>query len=109
MPYDLYWNGPINAYFIYAEKARAEEERHRNEMLDTVWLRGQYTVKALMSIYKLFNPMVGKDAPSYPYPEKPERPQRERTPEEKEERRKIIEKMKKVNQELHPEETGQQG
>jgi hypothetical protein len=104
MPYDLYWNGPINAYFLYAEKARLDVKRHINDLLDAAWMFGEYTAKALLSVYQYFNPIASEKSPRFPYPEKPERPKRELTPEEKEERKQIFEKMRKVNAELHPEE-----
>lgn len=100
MPYDLFWNGPINAYFLYREKMILEAGCERDELLNKVWLYGKYFSLAMMDVYKAFNPWAGKDSPDFPYPAKPYRPPRELTPEEKEERRQIVEKMKKVNEEL---------
>lgn len=100
MPYDLYWHGPINAYSIYCKKANDEAERKRNEMFDKAWLYGKYFSLAILDIYKTLNPWTGKDAPDYPYPEKPYRPPRDLSTEEKKKRNRIIEKMKKINEEL---------
>lgn len=100
MPYDLFWRGPINAFFIYAEKARLEAETERNKEFDRVWLYGKYFGAAMADVYKIFNPWAKADSPSYPYPKEPYRPPRELTPAEKEERRQIIEKMKAVNEKL---------
>lgn len=71
MPYDLYWHGPLDAFFLYAEKTRLEYERKRKEMDLNCWLMGSYTRDAILSIYQTLNPMVGKNAKRIPYPEKP--------------------------------------
>lgn len=95
MPYDLYWNGPPNAFFFYIEKTRIEYERRRKELDLSCWLMGSYTRDAILSIYRALNPMVNKNAKDFPYPEKPREALREeekrRTEEEK--RRKIYDQI----------------
>lgn len=71
MPYDLYWQGPLDAFFLYLEKTRIEYERKRRELDLAGWTLGSYTRDAMMSVYRAFNPMAGKTAKDYPYPEKP--------------------------------------
>lgn len=101
MPYELFWHGPISAYFIYADKYRLEKENQRNEMLDKAWLIGDYVGHAMRSVYKLYNPLANSEkSPDYPYPQKPYRPQKPITEEEEAERKMLMEKMKKVNAEL---------
>lgn len=101
MPYELFWHGPISAYFIYASKYCLEKESKRNGMLDQAWIIGDYVQHALLSVYKLYNPLVDdKRSPDYPYPQKSYRPPKPLTDEEKAERKMLMEKMKKVNAKL---------
>lgn len=71
MPYDLYWNGASDAFFLYCEKTRREYERKQRELDLAGWLFGAYTRDAVLSIYQALNPMAGKSAKEIPYPEKP--------------------------------------
>lgn len=90
MSYDLYWWGPLDAYYIYAEKARREAERKQREVDISAWRAGLYVRDALLSVYHLFNPMVGKKAKTVDYPDKPYtmkmEKRREETLEDKQER-----------------------
>lgn len=101
MPYDLFWHGPISAFFIYADKNRLEKENQRNNSLDIAWLVGDYVRLAMLDVYKAYNPLIdGKKSPNYPYPQKPYRPPKPLTDEEKAERKMLTDKMKRVNAEL---------
>jgi hypothetical protein len=71
MPYDLYWNGASDAFFLYCEKTKREYERKQRELDFAGWMLGLYTRDAILSIYQALNPMAGKNAKEFPYPEKP--------------------------------------
>lgn len=71
MSYDLYWQGPLDAFYLYAEKTRMEYERKQRELDLAGWMFGLYTRDAILSMYKFLNPMAGKNAKDHPYPEKP--------------------------------------
>lgn len=71
MPYELFWQGPLDAVYHYAEKTRIEYERKRKELDLKCWMAGRYTRDAILSIYPALNPMAGKSPKQYPYPEKP--------------------------------------
>ena len=100
MPYDLFWHGPFSAYSIYAKKSSIEAEQKEKHLLYAAWLYGTYTKRAIESCYKLYNPFAGKHDDDIPYPKEPLSLKPEKTPEEKEERKRLIEKMKKVNEKI---------
>jgi len=83
MPYELYWRGPLNAIFIYAEKARIERERENS----LAWLNGIYIKRAVVSAFN-------KDAP---YPTEPIKAQPKITPEQERKNQEISEMIKEHN------------
>lgn len=58
MPYSLFWNGPIEAFEIYREKAKIESFRKDEE----AWANGHYMIRAIV---EALNPK------SKAYPQKP--------------------------------------
>jgi len=97
MPYELYWRGPLSAYFIYAEKARMEFERRQEEMNSRAYLNGLYTREALLSVYHVFNPYAGNNPKIFPYPSKPIKPKKPLTPEQERKKEKVSEMIKEHN------------
>jgi hypothetical protein len=97
MPYELFWHGPLSAYFIYAEKARVEFERKQDEMNNRAYLNGLYTREALLSVYHMFNPYAGKNARILPYPSKPIKPKKPLTPEQERKKEEVAEMIREHN------------
>ncbi len=70
MPWDLYWGGPISAFFYYAEAHGERVKSDQNLLNQQAFITGMYTVDALKSCYKLYNPFASKGK-NEPYPKEP--------------------------------------
>jgi len=97
MPYELYWRGPLSAYFVYREKARIEFESKQEEMNSRAYLHGIYTREALMSVYHMFNPMLKEHPPTFPYPSEPLKPKKRLTPEQERKKEEVAEMIREHN------------
>lgn len=97
MPYELYWRGPLSAYFVYREKAQIGFESKQDEMNNRAYLNGIYTREALLSVYHMFNPYAGKNAKTFPYPSKPLKPKKQLTPEQERQKEEVAEMILEHN------------
>lgn len=82
MPYDLFWYGPLDAFWHYMKKYELEREREKTASDFKAWRQGLYFRDALASVYHIFNALADKHCKKLPYPDKPYGFKRERTPEE---------------------------
>lgn len=100
MPYELYWNGPIEAFFMYQKKLEFEVKQKQLEADYDAWRQGLYIRDALCSVYQLFNPMAGKSDKTLPYPKQPYGFRAERTEEQERLYRETTEKIRRHNEHL---------
>ncbi len=84
MPYDLFWYGPIDAFWIYMKKAELEKEQEKTLSDFEAWRQGLYFRDALSSVYHIFNALADKNCKRIPYPEKPYGYKRQLSAEEQE-------------------------
>lgn len=50
MPYELYWHGPLNAFWKYRDKFIIENKRLADERNATAWLNGLYILNAISAV-----------------------------------------------------------
>lgn len=84
MPYELYWRGPLNAFLIYAEKARLQAGQENR----VAWLHGAYITRAIGSAF---------DGQKHPYPQQPIA---QLTPEQEEKRRQTEDVIAEHNEKM---------
>ena len=60
MPYDLFWYGPIDAFWHYMKKYELEREREKTVSDFKAWRQGLYFRDALALVYHIFNALADK-------------------------------------------------
>lgn len=71
MPYDLFWHGPLSAFFQYRAAYIMREKENQEQQNRLAWLNGVYVTHA-----------VGVALGGGKYPKEPIKPQKQLTPEE---------------------------
>lgn len=93
MPYQLFWRGPLEAFWHYREKALLESREKQQAVNFSAWIQGLYVREALGSVYHLFNALAGRDPKIFPYPSKPFGTGEPELPAQEEERRQAVIQM----------------
>lgn len=95
MPYELFWHGPLSAFFQYRAAYLIKEKEKTEEQNRVAWLNGVYISQAVASVL----------SEKSKYPDEPIKQKRRLTPEEQEKAEKMNaaivehnEKMRKLKE-----------
>lgn len=93
MPWELYWHGSIENFFVYAQKENISIKAKQKELDAISWLNGIYVEKALFSVLNMFFSKNKKSS----YPTKPILLKEELTEQQKYKKQETIRKIEEHN------------